>query len=70
MRCELYDALTNSGLGPNEVLFELQRFAGWDASGTSRHNVAILAVIMYFFDRCDIFEDPDEDTDEAGETER
>lgn len=60
-----YQVLTNSGLGPNDVLFELQRFAGWDARAANRHNAAVLAVIMYFFDRCDIFEDPDEDTDES-----
>ena len=65
-----YQALTDSGLGSNEVLLELQRFAGWGAGDTTRHDVAVLAVIMYFFDRCDIFEDPDgetADTLESGE---
>ena len=65
-----YQALTDSGLGSNEVLLELQRFAGWGAGDTTGHDVAVLAVIMYFFDRCDIFEDPDgetADTLESGE---
>ena len=57
-----YQMLTDTGFGPNQVLVELQRFAGWDNSDRSSHNAAVLAVINYFFDRCDIFEDPDEET--------
>ncbi len=53
-----YRMLVDTGLGPNEVLLELQRFAGWGQSETNSHNAAILAVITYYFDRCDIFEDP------------
>ncbi len=53
-----YEMLKNTGLSPNEVLVELQQFAGWGNSNTSSHYAAVLAVITYFFDRCDIFEDP------------
>lgn len=56
-----YALLTDAGFNPNEVLLELQKFAGWDNSGTNTNNAAVLAVISYFFDRCDIFEDPEEE---------
>ena len=35
---------------------ELQHFAG-GMSGTPQHQAAVLAVMSYFFERCDIFED-------------
>ena len=57
-----YKMLTDTGFGPNEVLIELQRFAGWGNGDTNSHNASVLAVITYFFDRCDIFEDPEEET--------
>ncbi len=55
-----YEMLVDGGWHSNEILVELQRFAGWGSAGSSNHAAAILAVITYFFDRCDIFEDPDE----------
>ena len=58
-----YQMLVDRGLPPNEILVDLQRFAGWGSGTTNSHNAAVLAVIMYFFDRCDIFEDPDVDID-------
>ena len=57
-----YQMLTDTGLSPNEVLVELQRFAGWGNGDRNSHDAAVLAVIIYFFDRCDIFEDPNEET--------
>ena len=57
-----YQMLTDAGLNPNEVLVELQRFAGWGNGGRNSHDAAVLAVITYFFDHCDIFEDPNEET--------
>ena len=57
-----YQMLMDIGLQPNEVLVELQRFAGWGNGDTNSHDAAVLAVITYFFDHCDIFEDPDEET--------
>ena len=61
-----YMSLRDSGLDPNETLIELQRFAGWGKAETSIHHAAVLAVITYFFDRCDIFEDPDSNTANLG----
>ncbi len=55
-----YKAFADAGLNANEVLFELQRFAGWGARSTNNHDAAVLAILTYFFDRCDIFEDPQE----------
>jgi hypothetical protein len=42
-----------------EMLFaELQSWAGGDHLGTPGHQMAVLAVIAYYFERCDIFEEP------------
>lgn len=57
-----YRMLVDTGEDPNRVLVQLQRFVGWDCGDTSSHNAAVLAVITYFFDRCDIFEDPDDES--------
>ena len=59
-----YQTLMDIGLGANEVLVELQRFAGWGNGDRNSHDAAVLAVITYFFDRCDIFEDPGEEVTE------
>ena len=53
-----YQRLVDDGLNSNEILVYLQQFAGEGIISSSK-SAAILAVIMYFFDRCDIFEDPD-----------
>ena len=52
-----YQMLADVGFDPNEILVKLQQFAGWGRRD-GRHDVAVLAVIVYFLDRCDIFEDP------------
>ena len=57
-----YQMLTDSGLDASEVLLGLQNFAGWGAGDNVSHDFAVLAVITYFFDRCDIYEGPDEET--------
>ena len=54
--------LVDTGEAPNKVLVLLQRFAGWDYGETNSHNAAVLAVVTYFFGRCDIFEDPDDES--------
>lgn len=54
-----YQMLVETGFESNEILVKLQHFAGWGHRDSS-YDAAVLAVIMYFFDRCDIFEDPDE----------
>jgi hypothetical protein len=46
-------------LMPSDRIFlELRKFAGGTDKTDSRHEVAVLAVLSYFFERCDIFEDP------------
>ena len=56
-----YQALRDHGFGPQEVLYELQKFSGLGKGSAPSHEAAVLAVLMYFFDRCDIFEDPDDE---------
>lgn len=43
---------------PNRVFAELQTWAGGDRRGTPEHELAVLTVIAYYFERCDIFEEP------------
>lgn len=54
---ERYQALKACGLSADEVFSELQTFAG-GMTGEPARQGAILAVLSYFFERCDIFEDP------------
>lgn len=51
-----YRVLKDEGRRPDEVFFALQDFAG-GMSGTAKRQAAVLAVLSYFFERCDIFED-------------
>ena len=50
-----YRGLKAQGCGPNEVFAKLQQFAGGMVGEPSRQ-AAVLAVLCYFFERCDIFE--------------
>jgi hypothetical protein len=43
--------------GPNQIFANLQSWAGGDHRGTPEHELAVLAVIAYYFERCDIFEE-------------
>ena len=45
-------------LGPNEIFAALQSWGGGDHRGTPEHELAVLTVIAYYFERCDIFEEP------------
>ncbi|MBI3128474.1 MAG: hypothetical protein HYZ11_12785 [Candidatus Tectomicrobia bacterium] len=54
-----YDALRNTGLNSEEIFVGILRFCGFNQGNGSAHNTAVLAVVSYFFERCDIFEDPD-----------
>ncbi len=54
-----YAELRGLGLTPDQILGELQKFAG--VSGHPKRQAAALAVLAYFFDRCDIFEDPNDE---------
>lgn len=53
---ERYQALKEEDLSPDQIFSELQTFAG-GMDGTPPHQAAVLAVMSYFFERCDIFED-------------
>lgn len=50
---ELYQQYT-----PNETFQELMCWAGGDRRGTPEHELAVLTVIAYYFERCEIFEEP------------
>lgn len=43
---------------PNAIFNELQRWAGGYVLGAPEHQLAVLTVIAYYFERCDIFEEP------------
>lgn len=43
---------------PNQIFAELQSWAGGDHRGPPEHELAVLTVLAYFFERCDIFEEP------------
>lgn len=45
---------------PNLIFSELQAWAGGPQLGTAEHQMAVLAVLAYYFERCDIFEEPKE----------
>jgi hypothetical protein len=43
---------------PNQIFAELQSWAGGDHRGAPEHELAVITVIAYYFERCDIFEEP------------
>lgn len=51
-----YEATRNDGLAPDEVFIELQRYAGGEAVLSAARQSAVLAVLAFFFEECDIFE--------------
>nr|VFK28936.1 MAG: hypothetical protein BECKMB1821G_GA0114241_10439 [Candidatus Kentron sp. MB]VFK33410.1 MAG: hypothetical protein BECKMB1821I_GA0114274_10459 [Candidatus Kentron sp. MB]VFK76152.1 MAG: hypothetical protein BECKMB1821H_GA0114242_10449 [Candidatus Kentron sp. MB] len=51
----LYEKFT-----PNRIFSELQGWAGGSARGAPEHELAVLSVLAYYFERCDIFEEPRE----------
>jgi hypothetical protein len=51
-----YQAFKSVNLSPDQIFGELQSFAG-GMEGEPAHQGAVLAVLSYFFERCDIFED-------------
>ncbi len=54
---EEYESLRESRT-PNKVFFELQAWAGGVKRTSAEHELAVLAVLAYFFECCDIFEEP------------
>ena len=53
---ERYQALKSEDLAADRIFMALQAFAG-GMDGTPSHQAAVLSVMSYFFERCDIFED-------------
>lgn len=51
----------HSAYSPNQVFQELQTWAGGDRRGTPDHELAVITIIAYYFERCDIFEEPRRD---------
>ena len=51
-----YEVLKQEAQSADRIFMELQQFAG-GMTGTPQHQAAVLAVLSYFFERCDIFED-------------
>jgi len=45
---------------PNKIFTELQTWTGGNQVGTPEHQMAVLTVLAYYFERCDIFEEPRE----------
>jgi hypothetical protein len=43
---------------PNRIYAELQSWAGGNLRGAPEHELAVLTVIAYYFESCDIFEEP------------
>ncbi len=46
------------GVHPNQIFFELQEWAGGSQLRAPEHQLAVLTVLAYYFERCDIFEEP------------
>ena len=53
-----YVECKDEGLTPDEIFERMQLYAGF--GGAPRRQVASMVVIAYFFERCDIFENPNE----------
>lgn len=51
-----YRRIREQGLGPDAVFFELERFVGGPDRSTPSRQAAVLAVLAYYFEQCDIFE--------------
>ena len=56
-----YAELKKNDRSPDEIFGHLQQYAGM--GGEPRQQAAALAILSYFFERCDIFEDPVDGTD-------
>jgi hypothetical protein len=56
-----YELLKAKGLEPDRIYSELWQFAGGRIRGTNEEESAVLAVLSYLFEKCDIFEGNQED---------
>jgi hypothetical protein len=55
---EQYKYLREQKCTPNAIFSELQTWVGGEQRGTPEHELAVLTVLAYYFERCDIFEEP------------
>jgi len=53
-----YEELRDAGYGPSEIFSDLQTYCGGLVVGSPEHQAAVLSVLAYYFDECDIFERP------------
>lgn len=51
-----YESLRAQGLRPDDIFVELQRYAGGSEVPSAARQGAVLAVLAFFFEECDIFE--------------
>ncbi|OEU81913.1 MAG: hypothetical protein BA873_07780 [Desulfobulbaceae bacterium C00003063] len=58
---EQYKSLRKQKLIPNIIFSELQAWTGGEQRGTPEHELAVLTVLAYYFERCDIFKEPGRD---------
>lgn len=54
-----YGQLREQGLSPDDIFAKLQQSAG--GGGSPKRQTAALAILSYYFERCDIFEDTDDE---------
>lgn len=52
-----YESLRGT-MHPNQIFNQLQAWVGGSDRGTAEHEMAVLTVLAYYFERCDIFEEP------------
>lgn len=43
---------------PDDIFAALESWTGGGERGSPKHRLAVLAVLAYYFDSCDIFEEP------------
>ena len=53
-----YEQLRKEGIVGDEVFFQLWKFAGGGSQDSVPHEAAVLAVLAFLFEECDIFEAP------------
>jgi len=51
-----YEALRGGGMSPYDIFSELQQYAGGEAVPSPAKQGAVLAVLAFFFEECDIYE--------------
>jgi len=53
-----YEEVRAQGMVGDAVFFELWKFAGGGAQSSLRHEAAVVAVLAFLFEECDVFETP------------